>query len=61
VALFAALDPGQLADPQVAAYYGMILAHAGQAAQAREFLARADRAKLLPEERALVRQAQAKL
>ena len=51
------LTPAQLQDPSVATYYGIILAAAGEKPQAVRFLDAAGRAKLLPEEEALVAQA----
>ena len=48
------LTPDQLRDPSLAAYYGVVLAAAGQKEKAREYLRRASEAKLLPEEKALV-------
>ncbi|HAM73782.1 MAG TPA: hypothetical protein DCM86_19280 [Verrucomicrobiales bacterium] len=47
--------------PSVAAYYGVVLAQAGRADAAREPLKLAEKAKLLPEERELVRAAKARL
>jgi hypothetical protein len=38
----------------LAAYYGVVLAAAGQREKAREYLRRASEAKLLPEEKALI-------
>ncbi len=52
-----ALTPAQLQDPSVATYYGIILAAAGEKPEAAKFLDAAGRAKLLPEEEALVAQA----
>jgi len=48
------LSPDQLRDPSLAAYYGVVLAAAGQKEKAREYLRRASEAKLLPEEKALI-------
>jgi hypothetical protein len=48
------LTPDQLRDASLSAYYGVILAAAGQKEKAREYLRRASEAKLLPEEKALV-------
>ena len=45
-------------EPSIAAYYGIILAEAGQREKAREYLARAADARLLPEEKALVAKAE---
>ncbi len=55
------LSDAQLQEPAVATYYGLILAAAGEKEKARAFLRRSDAAALLPEERALVRKAQAGL
>lgn len=51
------LSQDQLRDPSVAAYYGVILAAAGQKEKAREYLDLAAQANLLPEEKALVAKA----
>jgi hypothetical protein len=56
--VFRALPEAQQRQPDVAAYYGIILTGSGEHAQAREFLALAETASLLPEERALVVNAQ---
>jgi hypothetical protein len=48
------LTPDQLRDASLAAYYGIVLAAAGQKEKAREYLRRASEAKLLPEEKALI-------
>lgn len=55
------LSPDQLRDPSVAAYYGVVLAAAGQKEKAREYLRRASEAKLLPEEKALIAKAESGL
>jgi len=55
------LTPDQLHDPSVAAYYGILLAAAGQNDAATEYFGRAEKAKLLPEEEELVAQAKASL
>jgi tetratricopeptide (TPR) repeat protein len=52
------LTPDQLRDPSVAVYYGVVLAAAGQKEKAREYLQRAAKATLLPEEKALVEKAE---
>lgn len=44
-------------QPQIAAYYGMILAEAGDRARASEFLDLAQATNLLPEEKALIEKA----
>lgn len=55
------LKPQYLQNPSVAAYYGIIEAESGHKDLARPCLARADKAKLLPEEMQMVRLAQASL
>jgi len=55
------LTPEQLRDPSLAAYYGVVLAAAGQKDKAREYLRRAGEANLLPEEKALVAKAETAL
>lgn len=55
------LTPEQLHDPSVAAYFGILLAAAGQNDTAAEYFALAEKAKLLPEEEELVAQAKASL
>ena len=55
------LTQDQLRDPSVAAYYGVVLAAAGQKEKAREYLRRAAEATLLPEEKALVEKAESTL
>ena len=49
-----ALAPEQLREPEIAAYYGIILAAAGEHAKAAEYLDVGEKAGLLPEEKALV-------
>ncbi|MFN2507794.1 MAG: tetratricopeptide repeat protein [Chthoniobacterales bacterium] len=51
------LTPEQLHQPEIAAYYGVVLAAAGEQARAAEFLDLGEKAGLLPEERALVEKA----
>ena len=51
------LTPEQLHQPEIAAYYGIILAGVGDHARAAEFLDLSEKAALLPEERALVEKA----
>jgi Flp pilus assembly protein TadD len=51
------LTPEQLNEPAVSAYYGILLAGSREIEKARPFLERADKAQLLPEEKALVDQA----
>ncbi len=55
------LNADSLKDPEIAAYYGVVEAQAGNKDAAREPLKRAAAAKLLPEEKELVRNAMAKL
>jgi len=55
------LSDSQLRDPSLAAYYGVVLAAAGDRARAREFLKLAASAKLLPEEKQLVTKAESAL
>ena len=52
-----ALDLAELEKPSVAAYYGCLLAAAGQTGEAKEYLALSDAAPLLPEEKELVMRA----
>lgn len=51
------LTPEQLRQPDLAAYYGIVLAATGDHARAAEYLDLAEKAGLLPEERALVEKA----
>jgi predicted Zn-dependent protease len=55
--LFDALPAQQLTNAAVATYFGIILAGSGQGPKARPYLDLAERAKLLPEERNLVKKA----
>ena len=55
------LSDAQLHQPEVAAYYGMILAAAGEQARAGEFLDLGEKATLLPQEKALVEKARRSL
>ncbi len=55
------LTPEQLHDPSVAAYFGILLAAAGQHDAATEYFDVAAKAKLLPEEEEMVAQAKASL
>ncbi len=55
--LFGSLKEGELDQPAVATYYGVVLAAAGKPAEAAKYLALADKATLLPEEKALVEKA----
>lgn len=54
LAIMETLPPEKLREPSVAAYYGIFLAAAGNAAKAAEFLDLAKTADLLPEEKELV-------
>jgi tetratricopeptide (TPR) repeat protein len=58
VQAFTDLPESELHRPQIAAYYGLMLAAAGNFARAREFLDLGAKANLLPEERALVDKAE---
>ena len=49
-----ALKPDELANPAVAVYYGVLLAAAGEAQAAKDYLDKSAKAFLLPEELALV-------
>jgi predicted Zn-dependent protease len=55
------LAPTQLQDPSIATYYGVILAASGNTQKAREYLQLSSSAKLLPEEKELVKKAQSSL
>ena len=55
------LSEEQLREPSISAYYGVFLAHAGDQARARTFLDLGEKASLLPEEKALLEQARARL
>ena len=48
------LPPDQLRQPEIATYYGILLAAAGEHAKAAEYLDASEKAGLLPEEKALV-------
>lgn len=52
------LTPEQLQAPSIAAYYGIILAAAGQKEKAQEYLKRGAQTFLLPEEKALLAKAE---
>jgi Flp pilus assembly protein TadD len=58
---FSRLTEEQLQVPTIAAYYGVVLAAAGEREKARQYLARGAKAFLLPEERALLTKAEASL
>lgn len=55
------LTDQQLREPAIAAYYGIILAAAGEHARAREFLDLGEKATLLAEEKALLEKARRSL
>ena len=55
------LTPNDLEQPSIAPYYGVILKANGKKAEAKVYLDRASKAKLLPEEQALFDQAKAGL
>lgn len=59
--VMSALPEDQLKDPPIAAYYGVILAAAGDRNKAREYLEIGKTASLLSEEKALVERAEASL
>jgi cytochrome c-type biogenesis protein CcmH/NrfG len=55
------LSDAQLHQPEIAAYYGIILAAAGESARALEFLDLGEKATLLPQEKTLVEKARRSL
>lgn len=55
--IFNELTDQQLHQPEIAAYYGLALAGAGEHEKAAEFLALGENARLLPEEHALIEKA----
>ena len=55
------LTSEQLREPEIAAYYGIILAAAGDQAHALEFLDLAEAANLLPQEKLLIEKARRSL
>jgi predicted Zn-dependent protease len=60
--VFDALTDEQLRQPEIAAYYGIILAAGGDAARAAEFLDLGEKSqKLLPQEKALIEKARRSL
>jgi len=61
VKVMSALPEEQLRIPQVAAYYGILLAAHKEAEKARKYLGLAARAHFLPEEQALINQARESL
>jgi hypothetical protein len=56
--IMSVLTPAQLHEPAVAAYYGILLAAAGNSQTAREYLKLGGTAKLLPEEKTLITKAE---
>lgn len=60
-AVLETLSPEQLHKPEIAAYYGIILAAAGDQTRAGEFLDLGEKATLLPEEKALIEKARRSL
>jgi cytochrome c-type biogenesis protein CcmH/NrfG len=61
VRILESLTPEQLHDPAIAAYYGILLAAAGDQARAGEFLDLGEKATLLPQEKALIEKARRSL
>lgn len=59
--IFEALTPEQLQKPEIAAYYGIMLAAAGDQVRAAEFLDLGEKATLLPQEKALIEKARRSL
>jgi Flp pilus assembly protein TadD len=59
--IIGALNETQLREPSVAAYYGVLLAAGGSTQDAREYLKLGTAAKLLPEEKALIKKAESSL
>ena len=59
--IMSALPDDQYQDPALAAYYGIILAAAGEKGKAREYLELGKKAHLLPEEKALLGKAESTL
>ena len=55
------LTPGELHKPEVAAYYGIMLAAAGDQTRAGEYLDLGEKATLLPEEKTLIEKARRSL
>jgi cytochrome c-type biogenesis protein CcmH/NrfG len=55
------LTPEQLHKPEIAAYYGILLAAAGDQTRAGEFLDLGEKATLLPQEKALIEKARRSL
>ena len=52
--IFSEMSPAELRQPEIAAYYGIILAASGDLERAAEFLDLGEKAGLLPEEKALM-------
>jgi hypothetical protein len=52
--VFSELSPEQLRQPEIAAYYGIVLASSGNHERAVEYLDLGEKAGLLPEEKALI-------
>jgi tetratricopeptide (TPR) repeat protein len=52
--LMSSLPPSELEVPEVAAYYGILLAAAGEPEKARKYLAMAERAQILPQDKKLL-------
>ncbi|HZE58831.1 MAG TPA: hypothetical protein VE031_13330 [Chthoniobacterales bacterium] len=61
LALLETLTPEQLREPNVAAYYGVFLAAAGDQTRAAEYLDLGEKANLLPQEKALMEKARRSL
>jgi len=57
IKILAGLQPGELERPEIAAYYGVILAAGGQVRASREYLDKSSKALLMPEEAELVARA----
>ncbi len=55
--VFNNMKPEDLRRPEIAAYYGVVLAAAGEPQKAEEFLVLGETAELLPEERTLIERA----
>jgi cytochrome c-type biogenesis protein CcmH/NrfG len=61
LAVLETLTPEQLRQPNIAAYYGVILAAVGDQTRAAEYLDLGEKANLLPQEKALVEKARRSL
>jgi Flp pilus assembly protein TadD len=55
------LSPEELSKPEIAAYYGVILAATGDQTRAAAFLDLGEKANLLPQEKALIEKARRSL